>query len=289
MTADNIVVLDNLFDPEQCMQLYNNVLDQPIWWHGRRSRLDDDGEYPFWGRRFDPRFLPDPIPALVSSIRTRAVAAGFEALATHDIYRVEGTADVVGGGGYPHSDHTSPEAMSLLYFANCDWDPSWSGETKFFDTQGEEILRAVLPRPGRGVLFPSRMVHCASPTSRTFKGLRISLSFIFLPAEVDERPPTERWHPGATVTLSPQIELVEPLVETDVSYVYVVSGDAVLAKLELQGGAGGTGNSLYQVLRATSRSLKNNVEQLMAATGLTHEQLVACLMALENKGIIEAP
>lgn len=60
-----------------------------------------------------------------------------------------------------HSDHHSPNAVSLLMFINTQWHVDWAGELHFFNDDLTEITKAVLPKAGRGVLFDSIIPHTA--------------------------------------------------------------------------------------------------------------------------------
>jgi hypothetical protein len=55
--------------------------------------------------------------------------------------------------------------LTALWFMCVDWDVEWGGETTFFDERGE-IACAVLPRPGRLVVFDGAIRHVGRPPSR---------------------------------------------------------------------------------------------------------------------------
>lgn len=68
------------------------------------------------------------------------------------------------------------------------WNSHWSGETCFYNMDysdnpsddiyyNHEIIRSVLPKYNRVVLFDGNVVHSVKPISKTFKGLRKTLMF----------------------------------------------------------------------------------------------------------------
>lgn len=58
-----------------------------------------------------------------------------------------------------HQDVKYGNGLTILYYANDIWSPGFGGETVFF--KDDEIFYSVLPKPGRFVVFDSRLLHCA--------------------------------------------------------------------------------------------------------------------------------
>jgi SM-20-related protein len=81
-----------------------------------------------------------------------------------------------GLGGQPHLDDDRPGCYTLLYYANTEWKDGWEGETVYFDAAGE-IALAVKPRPNRGVLFDSRILHAGRAPSRICPALRVTVAY----------------------------------------------------------------------------------------------------------------
>ena len=79
----------------------------------------------------------------------------------------------------PHRDSSDPRDRTILYYANAEWRPEFAGETVIFDDD-DEIAYAVLPRPGRVVIFNSALTHCARPPTKIFLGLRLTVAFKFI-------------------------------------------------------------------------------------------------------------
>ncbi|WP_169739042.1 2OG-Fe(II) oxygenase [Halotalea alkalilenta] len=45
------------------------------------------------------------------------------------------------------------EGMTLVLFANPHWPVAWGGALQFYDKNREDIVKSVLPKPGRAVFF----------------------------------------------------------------------------------------------------------------------------------------
>lgn len=67
---------------------------------------------------------------------------------------------------YPHIDNC--DTTALFY---CNFNPKVEdcGETVFFDETGEEIIKTVLPKMGRMVLFDGNILHSARPMNNTYR------------------------------------------------------------------------------------------------------------------------
>lgn len=61
-----------------------------------------------------------------------------------------------------HIDSDVDADMTLLYYFNTVWDPSWEGETHFSDKYCKEILHSISIIPGRVVTFSATIPHKSS-------------------------------------------------------------------------------------------------------------------------------
>ena len=82
-----------------------------------------------------------------------------------------------GDVSYIHRDG-GPENVTALLYPNEEWRPEYSGETVFFD-EAEELREAVLPAPGRLLMFVASIKHVGRPPSRVFWGHRYTLAIKF--------------------------------------------------------------------------------------------------------------
>src|SRR5690606_15270390 len=89
-----------------------------------------------------------------------ALLSGFRRFLDHeDSYRLERVycnGHVCSDCPLPHRDSADARDRTVLVYANAHWQPEFAGETVFFDDD-DEIIRAVVPRPGRVVIFDSTL------------------------------------------------------------------------------------------------------------------------------------
>jgi len=77
----------------------------------------------------------------------------------------------------PHVDSTKEEGISYLLFVNPNWSIEMGGETVFVDSETDDILKSVMPRPGRLIKFQSIIPHLARPPVRDGFPRRYSIVF----------------------------------------------------------------------------------------------------------------
>ncbi|MDP4200190.1 MAG: 2OG-Fe(II) oxygenase family protein [Bacteroidota bacterium] len=87
-----------------------------------------------------------------------------------------------GNDGYIHQDSQAPEDMSAIIYLNKEWNANWAGETALFDSTGE-IIRSVLPKWRRLLIFPANVYHVGRGVSRICPHLRNVLVFKVRPVE----------------------------------------------------------------------------------------------------------
>lgn len=77
----------------------------------------------------------------------------------------------------PHKDYLNylQGGITVMYYLNHNWDLKFSGETVFFNDQ--EIIKSIIPKPGRIVLFDGNITHCARDVRRDVNDLRMVLTF----------------------------------------------------------------------------------------------------------------
>ena len=81
-----------------------------------------------------------------------------------------------GTDGYFHTDSERLDEHTIVLFMNDYWEPDWAGETVFLG-EDDEIIKAVLPRRNRAVIFPSNLRHAGRAVSRKCTILRRTLIF----------------------------------------------------------------------------------------------------------------
>ena len=61
-----------------------------------------------------------------------------------------------------HIDNVDPKNRTVMFYTNNEWHRDWGGETVFYDFDFN-IIKSVLPKPGRVVSFDGRIPHSARP------------------------------------------------------------------------------------------------------------------------------
>ena len=100
-----------------------------------------------------------------------------------------------------HIDGESEESLSFMVYPISEWNESWGSETVFI--RDGEVTDAVVPKPGRVVVFPGSIPHGAKAPNRQHGGVaRFSAVFQFTPGQEEEmlthaqqEPPNDRPFP----------------------------------------------------------------------------------------------
>jgi hypothetical protein len=76
--------------------------------------------------------------------------------------------------GYPHTDSEQENGRTFLIYCNKVWDLALGGSTNFII---DNEVQSFFPYPKSGLYFKNNILHMASPTSKDFKGVRVTLAF----------------------------------------------------------------------------------------------------------------
>jgi hypothetical protein len=80
-----------------------------------------------------------------------------------------------------HIDETDIyEGLTVIVYLCHAWYPEWFGQTCFYQSTNKvsnEIVKSVLPKYNRMVIFDKNVAHSVSPLSRRFAGLRLSAMY----------------------------------------------------------------------------------------------------------------
>ena len=71
----------------------------------------------------------------------------------------------------------SKGGITVMYYLNNFWDFNFAGETVFYNKNTQDILKSVLPKPGRITVFDGSIEHCAREVRRDVNDLRMVLTF----------------------------------------------------------------------------------------------------------------
>jgi 2OG-Fe(II) oxygenase superfamily len=181
-TDPNIRVLDD-FLPAAAYDALAELISNASLTYGSRSNLRTD-PHGHWSRSFveaDRMNLTDVSSDLSRDERLAPLdrAWGFlrdTRFANDILIRCYLNAYTYGTDGYFHIDSQRPDEHTTLLYLNDYWEPDWAGETVFLDAHGD-ILRSVLPKGNRAIIFPSDVQHAGRGVSRKCTALRKTLIF----------------------------------------------------------------------------------------------------------------
>lgn len=96
----------------------------------------------------------------------------------YHIWRTYINLSTYGNVEYPHHDcNLDQEDITILYYINKTWNYKYGGETIFYSQKDSRL--AILPAPGRIVLFPGNIEHIGTIPTRICKLARLSLAMKF--------------------------------------------------------------------------------------------------------------
>ncbi len=102
-------------------------------------------------------------------------------LALHDfkinLLGVYANGQTFGQDAIIHRDNKVHPGLTIVVFCNEYWPTSWGGELVFYNDTKDHIIKAVLPKPRRVVVFDGRIPHAARSPSNTCDQVRMTLAF----------------------------------------------------------------------------------------------------------------
>lgn len=94
------------------------------------------------------------------------------------VERIYMNGQTAGQDGKPHQDSKDDNGRTFLIYCNQDWQPEFGGGTSFL--KEDAVLGDVVTvayTPNSAIYFQNNIFHFASPLSRDFNGLRVTLAF----------------------------------------------------------------------------------------------------------------
>lgn len=164
----DLFVFDDLLQPEVVGRIADDLATVP--YHSRNSSSPDSQQYREWASHFPvEQFSDHPVQlAALSALTALYPQVSFE------FWDVHCNNTTFGDWAFAHRDSNENGAYSALYYANKAWESDWYGETVF--CQGDEPVVSVSVRPGRLVLFDSRIKHRAGVPAMNCTAQRLTLS-----------------------------------------------------------------------------------------------------------------
>jgi len=170
ISGRDLFICDNFIDPAMVTAIGSDLKTMPFM-RKEKSRADVQGMAS--SANIDAALLPrDPF-----FLRLRTIAEKmFPGEVLHDIRAYVNSA-VYGDSYYIHRD--SPENsnnVTVLYYANLNWQPDWGGETMFYKDDYDAVL-AVSPRPGRLVVSRGAILHRGTVPTHDCHEARLTIAY----------------------------------------------------------------------------------------------------------------
>jgi hypothetical protein len=194
-----MLVIDNFF-PEE---LINSVIAEANQqeWQFRRSDTDEDiywAKYIF-GITYNPNkqffiqeFVSENVKQCWEFFKSKT-----NCILDNNLETVYFNGLTHGIEAHAHVDSHTKNFTTVIIYVCENWNSHWGGETVFFNGEysknpadnifySHDIVKSVLPKYNRIVLFDGKTVHAVRPISKTFKGLRKTLMFKIKDKNVEE-------------------------------------------------------------------------------------------------------
>ena len=76
--------------------------------------------------------------------------------------------------GFPHQDSKQENGRTFLIYCNREWQSEFGGGTAFVV---DDEIATINPKPKSAIYFRNDVFHHATPLSKNFNGLRVTLAF----------------------------------------------------------------------------------------------------------------
>ena len=288
MTTD-IQLLDDAFPAALYDELSRLISSEPLSYGARSNALSDPHGH--WSRKFVPggaHNLADIAGLLRQKEELCPLNAAWEHLKNvhlqHSVLiRCYLNGYTYGTDGYFHTDSDRKDESTVVVFMNETWDPDWAGELAFLDAAGD-ILKSILPRRNRAVIFPASLSHAGRSVSRQCVELRKTLIF---KARRERSPDFERLSAflvrhGATACRHKASTLHDQMVRTFA----ILEASGFAAAVKFGGGLHaiyGTNEIEHALLSAESRPM------VADEFGREAEELAHLLSLLDRPATLASP
>ena len=155
--------------------------DQSVWKYGRKTDPDSDVGNTFW----EASMMRSHWCTEVLWFEIVAKLAEIAPVTNNYHFKVT---DVVCGGktfGQDGEIHTDKDFqfndegdgfMTVCFFPNEEWNPSWGGEFQFFNDEGD-VIATYYPKPNTCLVFDSNIPHRGLGPNRNCQVLRKCLTY----------------------------------------------------------------------------------------------------------------
>jgi SM-20-related protein len=159
--------------PNDLVETLDQIVRMPIWKHSIKSGAKDP--FMFWYTGFanneaELQMRSAELYALWRYIKPHVAS-------DQEIQCAYANGQTYGQPGSIHTDNKDPGHRTVVYYCNSYWQTDWHGETMFYTHDHSDVIRAVLPKPGRVVIFDADIPHAARDPSRLCSVMRVTVTF----------------------------------------------------------------------------------------------------------------
>jgi hypothetical protein len=167
MSNDYINVIDNIFDRKDVLESYFYFRDIVKWGFIGSGNNDEK-----W-RKFNYKLNFSNKIEKKYKLQTNNILKNLNLNKFLKLSRVYASANPYGTVHESHTD--TDQGITIMYYLNESWNIENAGETVFH--KDGDIIRSVIPKPGRVVVFDGSIEHCARDVRRDYNDLRMVLTF----------------------------------------------------------------------------------------------------------------
>lgn len=162
--ASDVIVIDDAVSPDLLIAVLRDIKERgfQFGWHSNRGFEFSHWNVNFGGSKKARKDVLAQMPECVQAIWRHL---DWIPQAGYRLIRGYCNAMPYGAEGWPHTDSQVETDKSLVIYLNPEWETAWYGETVIFDEAGE-IVRSIMPKFGRLLIFPGAQLHAARAVSR---------------------------------------------------------------------------------------------------------------------------
>lgn len=181
----------------------NSVIEKSTAYQWGYERSDNKEDY-YWSINIFGKLYSDEINASLDEFNKKEIKNLWDIfsnkfkvpLSNLDACYLNGMTH--GTEAFPHIDFREPGNITCILYICNEWNAYWGGETVFFDKEfvpnnpahevfyTSDIVKSVLPRYNRMVIFDGNITHAVRPISKSYKGLRKTLMFKIKDMSIDQ-------------------------------------------------------------------------------------------------------
>lgn len=170
ISGQNIYIVDDIFSKEEIDAFYEYVAELPFV---RKEKSIAGDPFPIFSADFET--VPFEEQTYVGRKAKELLQEFIPDADKYRLFRAYVNLSTYGDVEYPHYDCDAvKQDITVLYYVNNQWARQYGGETMFYEDHDSRL--AVLPTPGRFVLFPGNIEHMGGVASRICKFPRYSLA-----------------------------------------------------------------------------------------------------------------